>query len=86
MTAATLLTVEQVPLDQLRLDPANPRRISEEELDSLERSIREFGFVGSVTAWEERRVRARRRRAAADCCSGPGGSGATMPRGGLSGG
>jgi hypothetical protein len=33
------LTVEQVPLDDLRPDPANPRRISDEELDALERSI-----------------------------------------------
>jgi DNA modification methylase len=53
MTATTLLTVEQVPIDQLRPDPANPRRISEEELDALERSIREFGFVQPVLARKE---------------------------------
>lgn len=40
MNANTLLTVEQVPLDQLRPDPANPRRIGDEELEALERSIR----------------------------------------------
>jgi predicted RNA methylase len=48
--AASLLTVEQVPIDQLRPDPANPRRISDDELDSLERSIRQFGFVQPVLA------------------------------------
>ena len=50
MTAETILTVEQVPIGQLRPDPANPRRISDEELDSLERSIREWGFVQPVLA------------------------------------
>jgi ParB-like chromosome segregation protein Spo0J len=39
------VTVELVPIDQLHPDPANPRRISEEELYALERSIRQFGFV-----------------------------------------
>jgi DNA modification methylase len=53
MSATTLLTVEQVPIDQLRPDPANPRRISDEELDSLERSIRQFGFVAPVLARKE---------------------------------
>jgi ParB/RepB/Spo0J family partition protein len=53
MNANGLLTVEQVPIDQLRPDPANPRRISEEELDSLERSIRQFGFVAPVLARKE---------------------------------
>jgi DNA modification methylase len=47
------LTVEQVPLDQLRPDPANPRWIGQEELDSLERSIRSFGFVQPVLARRE---------------------------------
>jgi ParB-like chromosome segregation protein Spo0J len=40
------LTIQEVPLDQLRPDPANPRRIGEDELDALERSLRQFGFVG----------------------------------------
>ncbi len=44
------LTVEHVPIDALRPDPANPRRISEEELDALERSLRQFGFVQPVVA------------------------------------
>jgi ParB-like chromosome segregation protein Spo0J len=47
------LVVEQVPIDELRPDPANPRRIGEEELDSLERSIRQFGFVQPVLARQE---------------------------------
>ena len=47
------LTFEQVLLDQLRPDPANPRRIGDEELDSLERSLRQFGFVQPVVARRE---------------------------------
>jgi DNA modification methylase len=47
------LTVEQVPIDDLRPDPANPRRISEDELDALERSLRQFGFVQPVLARRE---------------------------------
>ena len=46
-------TIELVPIDQLHPDPANPRRISEEELDALERSLREFGFVQPVLARRE---------------------------------
>ena len=47
---SALLTMEQVPIDQLRPDPANPRRISDEELGAPERSIRKFGFVQPVLA------------------------------------
>ena len=50
---SSTLTVEEVPIDLLRPDPANPRRISDEELDSLERSIRQFGFVQPVLARKE---------------------------------
>jgi hypothetical protein len=50
---ATPLTIEQVPIDLLRPDPANPRCIGEEELDSLERSIRQFGFVQPVLVRRE---------------------------------
>jgi DNA modification methylase len=53
MTPLPSLTVEQVPLDQLRPDPANPRWIGQEELDSLERSIRQFGLVAPVLARRE---------------------------------
>ena len=69
MIATTLLTVDQVPIDQLRPDPANPRRIPDEELDALGRSIRQFGFVqpvlvrredGTVVGGHQRLVAARR--------------------------
>jgi ParB-like chromosome segregation protein Spo0J len=48
--AATDLHIIQVPIDDLRPDSANPRKISDTELDSLQRSIREFGFVQPVLA------------------------------------
>ena len=47
------LSVVHVPIDDLRPDPANPRRISDAELDSLTRSIRQFGFVDPVIARRE---------------------------------
>jgi DNA modification methylase len=50
------ISVEQVPIDELLPDPANPRRISDEELDALERSIRQFGFVQPVLARREDRT------------------------------
>jgi DNA modification methylase len=56
MTAPTplpALAVEEVPIDLLRPDPANPRWIGQEELDSLERSIRRFGFVAPILARRE---------------------------------
>src|SRR5664280_607980 len=56
MTPLPSLTVEQVPIDLLRPDPANPRRIGEEELDALERSLRQFGLVQPVLARREDRT------------------------------
>jgi len=53
IVAEVLVTVEQVPIDLLRPDPGNPRWIGQEELDSLERSIRQFGFVAPVLARRE---------------------------------
>jgi len=53
MTLAAAVTVEDVPLDELRSDPANPRRIDEAELEALERSLRQFGFVQPVLARRE---------------------------------
>ncbi|MEO6351231.1 MAG: DNA modification methylase [Candidatus Limnocylindrales bacterium] len=52
-TASPSLAIEQVATDSLRPDPANPRRISEEELDALTRSIRVWGFVEPVVARRE---------------------------------
>ncbi len=52
----TEITVEQVPIDSLRPDPANPRRISDAELESLTRSIREFGLVDPIIARHDDRI------------------------------
>jgi DNA modification methylase len=51
--ATGVLALEQVQIDLLRPDPTNPRRIGEEELDALERSLRQFGFVQPVLARRE---------------------------------
>jgi DNA modification methylase len=58
MTVAsqTRITVEQVPIDDLRPDPANPRRISDAELEALTRSIREFGLVDPIIARHDDRI------------------------------
>jgi len=45
-----LITIEHVPIERLRPDPANPRRISDAELESLTRSIKEFGLVDPIIA------------------------------------
>ena len=55
-TTLPSLTVEEVAIDDLRPDPANPRRISDDELDALERSLREFGFVQPILARREDRT------------------------------
>ena len=44
------LAIEHVPIDSLRPDPANPRRISDAELEALTRSLREFGLVDPIIA------------------------------------
>ena len=48
--SATPLTVEQLPIADLHPDPGNPRRIGEEELAALCRSIATFGLVDPVLA------------------------------------
>jgi DNA modification methylase len=63
-----IFLVEMVPIEKLHPDPANPRRISDEELDALEKSLRQFGFVqpvvalrdGTVVGGHQRLVAARR--------------------------
>lgn len=45
---AAALEVEEVALDELRPDPANPRRISSDELEALTRSMRQWGAVQPV--------------------------------------
>ena len=52
-TSLPSVVIEQVAIDRLRPDPANPRRISDEELESLTRSLREFGFVQPLLARRE---------------------------------
>ena len=50
---ASPLTVVEVPIDDLRTDPANPRRISDAQIEALTRSLQEFGFVQPVLARRE---------------------------------
>ena len=47
------LNVIEVVIDELRPDPANPRRISDDQLEALTRSLKEFGFVQPVLARRE---------------------------------
>jgi DNA modification methylase len=47
------VTVDQVPIDALHPDPANPRRIGEAELEALCRSIQQYGLVQPVLARRE---------------------------------
>src|SRR3954454_19662101 len=65
----TPITIETLPIEQLHPDPANPRRIADEELDALTRSMRTFGVVqpilvrrddGTVIGGHQRLVAARR--------------------------
>jgi len=47
------ILTSDVPIDQLTPDPANPRRICDQELEALTRSIREFGFIDPIIARRE---------------------------------
>jgi len=47
------LRIEQVPIGDLRPDAGNPRRISDDELEALTRSIKEFGLVDPIIARRE---------------------------------
>ncbi len=55
-SATTDPHIVQVPIDDLHPDPANPRKIDAGQLDSLTRSLREFGFVQPVIARHEDHV------------------------------
>jgi DNA modification methylase len=44
------LVLDHVPIGELRPDPANPRRISDAELEALTRSVQEFGLVDPIIA------------------------------------
>jgi DNA modification methylase len=50
------LTIEQVPIADLRPDPFNPRRISDGELEALTRSIQQFGLVDPIIVRREDRT------------------------------
>jgi len=49
-TATATVEVENVDIDSLHPNPANPRRIGERELEALTRSLQAFGFVQPVLA------------------------------------
>lgn len=48
--------IEYVDIESLKLDSANPRRISDAELESLTRSLAQFGFVSPIAARREDRL------------------------------
>ena len=50
------IEITHLPIGELRPDPANPRRISDDELESLTRSIREFGLIDPIIARRENKV------------------------------
>jgi DNA modification methylase len=50
MKTEQTIQIEQLPIGDLRPDPANPRRISDQELETLTRSIREFGLIDPIIA------------------------------------
>ncbi|MFQ6031215.1 MAG: ParB N-terminal domain-containing protein, partial [Dehalococcoidia bacterium] len=47
------IEITHMPIGELLPDPDNPRRISDEELESLTRSIREFGLVDPIIVRKE---------------------------------
>jgi len=53
LTAINTLQVVEVPIDDLRPDPANPRRISDTQLEALTQGIETFGLVQPVLARRE---------------------------------
>jgi DNA modification methylase len=63
------ITIVEIPIDDLKPDPSNPRKISDQRLETLTRAIRENGFVEPIVVRAEdnmlvgghQRVRAARR-------------------------
>src|SRR5215216_5938112 len=53
MKTPPIIAIEQILIDDLRPDPANPRRISNDQLEALTRSLQEYGFVQPVLARRE---------------------------------
>jgi hypothetical protein len=64
------LKIKLVPIAKLRLDPGNPRQISEEQLDALTRSLDEFGCVSPVVALRDGTVISGHQRIVATLRSG----------------
>src|SRR4030065_447092 len=56
MKTTQQIQVEQVPIGELRPDPANPRRINDAELEALTRSIRQLGLVDPIIVRREDRT------------------------------
>ena len=54
--AGSVLKIQNIKITALRPDPYNPRRIAEDELEALTRSMQEFGFVDPVIARREDRT------------------------------
>jgi len=56
MKTTQQIQIEQVNINDLKPDPANPRRINDQELEVLTRSIREFGLVDPIIARREDKI------------------------------
>jgi len=50
------IQIEQIPIGDLRPDPANPQRISDQESEAPTCSIREFGLIAPIIARREDKV------------------------------
>jgi len=53
MNTKQQIQIEQVPIADLHPDPVNPRRITDQELEALTRSIRQFGFIDPIIVRRE---------------------------------
>ena len=56
MVATKDIDITHLPIGELLPDPANPRRISDDELEALTRSIREFGLIDPIIARRKDKV------------------------------
>lgn len=50
------LRIEHISTDHLCPDPANPRRITDAELEALTRSIQQFGLVDPIIARHDDKI------------------------------
>ena len=56
MPKSQALEITHLPIGELRPDPANPRRINDDELEALTRSISEFGLIDPIITRREDKV------------------------------